>query len=148
MHIKLYLSLLAAAGLAGPASAQEFKPFPRANISATQWSAYFDEVRTKHGSNVQDIDDQKLVVYTDPATTTLYAFTKPGHPAHPAWITRKPEQRNDSTFIAQIGYFAGEEPPFAQLFRAYLALNEKMKEDIKRKQLESIKGRAASEPTR
>jgi hypothetical protein len=147
MHIKLYLSILAVAALAGPVSAQEFKPFPRANISAAQWTAYFDEVRTKHGSNVQDIDDQKLLIYTDAATTTLYAFTKPGHPAHPAWITRKPEQRNDNIFIAQIGYFAGEEPPFAQLFRSYLALNEKMKEDIKRKQPESTKGQAASEPT-
>jgi hypothetical protein len=122
--------------LSAPALAQDFKPFPRANISVAQWQTYFDEVRSKHGANVQDIEDQKLLVYTDLATTTLYAFTKPGHPAHPAWVTRKPEQRNDSIFIAQIGYFAGDEAPFAHLFRAYLALNEKMKEDMKRRQAE------------
>ncbi len=126
--------------MAAPALfAQEFKPFPRANITVAQWQAYFDEVKAKHGANVQDIEDQKLLIYTDTATTTLYAFTKPGHPAHPAWVTRRPEQRNDSIFIAQIGYFAGEEAPFAQLFRAYAALNERMREDIKRRQAESSK---------
>jgi hypothetical protein len=125
---------------AAPSSvAQDFKPFPRANITVAQWQSYFDEVKAKHGANVQDVEDQKLLVYTDSATTTLYAFTKPGHPAHPAWVTRKPEQRNDSIFIAQIGYFAGEEAPFAQLFRAYAALNERMREDIKRRQAESSK---------
>lgn len=148
MHVKLTLFLLAALVPTGPAVAQEFKPFPRANITTAQWQTYFDEVRSKHGPNVQDIDEQKLLIYTDQATTTLYAFTKPGHPAHPAWITRKPEQRNDSIFIAQIGYFAGDEPPFGQLFRAYLALNEKMKEDVKRRRLELSKTQPASEPSR
>jgi hypothetical protein len=113
MNLRFFAALLAALAAAGSAAAQEFKPFPRANITVEQWASYFDEVRSKHGSNVQDIDDQKLIIYTDISTTTLYAFTKPGHPAHPAWITRKPEQRNDNLFIAQIGYFAGQEPPFA-----------------------------------
>lgn len=120
--------------LGSGAHAQEFKPYPRANITEAQWQSYFDEVREKHGATVQDLEDQKLLVYTDRATTTIYGFTKPGHPAHPAWITRKPEQRGDSLFIGQIGYFAGAEPPFAKLFRDYLALNEEMKEEFKRRQ--------------
>lgn len=61
------------------------------------------------------------------------------HPAHPAWIARKPEQCGDSIFIGQIGYFAGAEPPFAKLFREYLALNEKLKEDLKRRREPSDK---------
>jgi hypothetical protein len=130
----LYLVSLTAIHMASAAQAQEFKPYPRANITEAQWQAYFDEVREKHGATVQDIEDQKLLVYTDKATSTIYGFTKPGHAAHPAWIARKPEQRGDAIFIGQIGYFAGAEPAFAKLFREYLALNEKMKEDIKRKQ--------------
>ncbi|HEY0956588.1 MAG TPA: hypothetical protein VGE36_17670 [Roseateles sp.] len=134
MKSPLYSVALTASFLGTGACAQEFKPYPRAHITEDQWQAYFDEVRVKHGATVQDIEDQKLLVYTDKATTTIYGFTKPGHPAHPAWIARKPEQRGDSLFIGQIGYFAGAEPPFAKLFREYLALNEKMKEDIKRRQ--------------
>jgi hypothetical protein len=122
--------------LAERASAQEFKPYPRANITEAQWQRYFDEVREKHGASVQDIGDQKLLVFTDKTTNTIYGFTKEGHPAHPAWITRKLEQRGDELFVGQIGYFAGSEPPFGQLFREYLALNVKMKEDAKRKQQE------------
>lgn len=32
-----------------------------------------------------------------------------------------------------IGYFAGDEPPFTQLYRAYLAVNAKVEEDLKQK---------------
>ena len=113
------------------ASAQEFKPFPRANITEDQWNTYFNEVRMKLTSNVQDIEDQKLLVFTDAAGKTIYAFAKPGHPAHPAWIARKLEQRGDELWIGQIGYFSGAEPPFAQLFRAYIELNDKMRQDFK-----------------
>jgi len=131
------LLLLASAVVLSSAKAQEFKPYPRASITEAQWQSYFDEVREKHGASVQDLDDQKLLVFTDRVTNTIYGFTKPGHPAHPAWIARKPEQRGDSIFIGQIGYFAGAEPPFAKLFREYLALNEKLKEEIKRRQAEA-----------
>jgi hypothetical protein len=131
IFVQIFLSL--------SAHAQEFKPYPRANITVTQWQTYFDEVREKHGDTVQDIEDQRLLVFTDKATTTIYGFTKPGHAAHPAWIARKPEQRGDSLFIGQIGYFAGAEPPFAQLFRDYLELNEKMKAEIKNRQQQGEK---------
>ena len=138
-HVKQLVALSASLALAVCATAQEFKPYPTAHITEAQWQSYFDEVRTNYGATVQDIDDQKLLVYTDTATTTIYGFTKPGHPAHPAWITRKPEQRGDSVYIGQIGYFAGAEPPFAELFREYLALNEKMKEDIERRRQQAGK---------
>ncbi len=148
MPSRYAVALLLTSGVANLALAQDFKPFPRANITTQQWSAYFEEVRTKHGSSVQDLEAQKLLIFTDTSAMTMYAFTKPGHPAHPAWITRKPEQRNDSTYIAQIGYFAGDEAPFAQLFRAYITLNEKMKEDVQRRRADERKGQAASEPSR
>ncbi len=132
MKHRIYLlAFISAYALSFQVIAQEFKPYPRADITVAQWLTYFNEVREKHGTTVQDLDDEKLLVYTDKTTTTIYGFTKPGHPAHPAWITRKPEQRGDSLFIGQIGYFAGSEPPFAKLFRDYLALNERLTEDIK-----------------
>ena len=139
MRSPIYIVTLTAFLLVSGARAQEFKPYPRANITEAQWQSSFDEVREKHGATVQDVEDQKLLVYTDRATSTIYGFTKPGHPAHPAWIARKPEQRGDSLFIGQIGYFAGAEPPFAKLFRDYLALNEKMKEEFKRRQQQGEK---------
>jgi hypothetical protein len=111
---------------------QEFKPYPTADVTPKQWQAYFDEVQFKHGASTQKLDDQKLIVFRDEVTNTVYAFTLRGHQAHPAWITRRPEKRGDSLHMNQIGYFAGAEKPFAELFRAYLSLNDKMIADIKR----------------
>jgi hypothetical protein len=144
--VKLFLALCLVSIVTLNTAAQEYKPYPKASITEAQWQTYFDEVRKKHGSTVQDVEDQKLLVYTDTGTNTVYAFTKRGHSAYPAWIARKPDQRGDSIFIAQIGYFAGAEAPFAQLFREYLALNDKMKEDIKQRQQQSEKQSGSSEP--
>jgi hypothetical protein len=132
--MKRLLSVLFFIAIFGCAQAQEFKPYPRANISEAQWQQYFEEVSQKYGPTAQDLGEQKMVLYKDEVSNTFYAFTKPGHPAHPAWIARKLEPRGNSLGIAQIGYFAGAEPPFAKLFREFSALNEKLKEDANRKQ--------------
>ena len=129
-HDTLTLLLIA---VATSTNAQEFKPYPRANITEAQWQRYFDEVKSKHGSSAQDTERERLVVFHDPATHTSYAFTTPGHPAHPAWITRQVEKMGGEIGIRQIGYFAGPEPPFAALFKAYSELNARMREDFKRK---------------
>jgi hypothetical protein len=60
-----------------------------------------------------------------------WAFTTPGHPAHPAWVTRQPVEDQRGVQIRQIGYFAGNEPEFAKMFKAYLALNDQMREQFK-----------------
>lgn len=78
-------------------------------------------------------------MHTDLATGAIPGFTKPGLPAHPAWIARRLEQRGESIQMRQIGYFAGDERPFADIFREYVALNEKMKEDINRRRQQGKK---------
>jgi hypothetical protein len=104
--------------------ALEFKPFPEAKISEAQWTLYFDEVKKAHGATRRDFLDERLVVFND--TKTHWAFTTLGHPAHPAWIARQPAVDNlGKSHVNQIGYFAGQELPFANLFNSYLALTEK-----------------------
>ncbi len=110
--------------------AQEFKPHPRAGITAEQWQAYFDEVSARHGNDAQDIESEKLMVFFDRTSGTSYAFTKPGHAAHPAWVTRQVRERDGKVGVAQIGYFAGREDEFAKLFRAYQQLNERMRDSF------------------
>jgi len=67
------------------------------------------------------------VSFTDQATHTFYAFTAADHPAHPAWITRQVVEQDGGISIQQIGYFAGEEDPFAALFDDYLALSDELR---------------------
>lgn len=46
----IHSALLAALLLGSGAQAQEFKPFARANITESQWQAYFDEVERSMAS--------------------------------------------------------------------------------------------------
>jgi hypothetical protein len=130
--------LLAAVSLS---AAIEFKPYPVAQITEAQWTSYYEHVRSAHGADRQDFPDQRLIVFHDKAAATSYAFTQPGHAAHPAWITRKIVQRGTDFFVDQIGYFAGQEAPFAILFRQYQALNERMTEQLKQQPAEVTSNR-------
>src|SRR5215207_8585292 len=73
---------------------QEFVPYPNDHITAAEWKSYFNLVATNHAATRFEIPDQHLVTFNDPATGTAYAFTKPGHPAHPAWIARRPFEQD------------------------------------------------------
>jgi hypothetical protein len=112
------------------ALAQEFKPYPRERVTAEQWQDYFDQVRAKYSPATGIPDDVKLTIFMPEGA--LYAFTQPGHPAHPAWITREIFTDSEGFVrLRMIGYFAGSEEEFANLWRQYEELNRQMEEYIK-----------------
>ena len=104
--------------------AQEYQPYPEARITPEQWQSYYELVRSNHGETAREYPEQKLVVFNDASQRMQLAFTMPGHPAHPAWVTRQTIEIDGTVSIQQIGYFAGDEAPFAELFRAYGRLTE------------------------
>ncbi len=116
--------------LASNIYAVEFKPYKSAKITNEQWLKYYDIVSIKHKESVNIVADQFLEIYEDKANKIMIAFTRKGHPAHPAWISRKPVKKDGFINIRTIGYFAGAEPAFAILYKQYLALNQKAKEYI------------------
>lgn len=117
-------------------NAQEYKPYPRARITQDQWQQYFEEVSSKHAASRLELPTELLVVFENTSAHTSYAFTQTGHPAHPAWVTRQVVQDGVGVYVQQIGYFAGDEEPFAKLFRAYQELNAKMRENFQRQSRE------------
>lgn len=78
-----------------------------------------------HGASQREFPAEHLAVYEDRDAGLFWAFTTPGHAAHPAWVTRRVVEQAGEVSTSQIGYFAGDEPAFAKLFNAYLALTEK-----------------------
>ena len=112
------------------AIAQEYKPFPKARITREQWQSYFDQVKSKHQASERQLAEHHLVVFEDPKEMISWAFTTPGHPAHPAWVTRQPAQDSRGVYIKQIGFFAGDEGEFAKLYKGYLAANEAMRHQL------------------
>lgn len=117
---------------ASAALAIEFKPYPTERITETQWADYFAQVKASFGTSMQELPDQRLVLFQDKATATSYAFTASGHPAYPAWITRRIVQEGSNLYVDQVGYFAGQEAPFAVLFQQYKETNMRMIEELKR----------------
>ncbi len=71
-----------------------------------------------------------LVLFEDASSSTYYAFTLPEHPAHPAWITRKLVDRVGEVAMDLIGYFAGDEEPFSELFQDYAELTYQIRSDL------------------
>jgi hypothetical protein len=131
--LRCLVASLAFAIIASAALAIEFKPHPSARITQAQWQSYYDEVRAAHGASAKEFPDQHLVVF-QAATDIIvgYAFTQPGHPAHPAWVARKIWQKEGRWWLDQVGYFAGEEAPFAKLFQQYQELNKRIMESLER----------------
>jgi hypothetical protein len=133
MHKSLAALIMSLGFLAG-ARAQEYMPYPTPRITAGQWESYLAMVKSKFQATEQQLPEQRLIVFRDDSTRTQYSFTTKDHPAHPAWITRQIVKANGDVNIRQIGYFAGSEVEFAELFRAYLDLNTRMRQRLLQQQ--------------
>jgi hypothetical protein len=132
-RLRRYLGLLTALGMlcAIATRAQEFKPYPDAKITVAQWQTYLDLVREKVGSSERSFPAQHLETYTNESTRTVYAFTEPGHPAHPAWVTRRVVEDKKGVSMEQTGFFAGHEPAFAKMFADYQQMNERINTNLR-----------------
>jgi hypothetical protein len=128
VRLRRYVGLLIAIGMLSviAANAQEFKPYPDAKVTVAQWQAYLDLVREKVGSSKRSFPAQHLETYSNEATRTVYAFTELGHPAHPAWITRRVVEDKKGVSMEQAGFFAGDEPAFAKMFAEYQRMHERI----------------------
>ena len=98
-----------------------YAPFAEAKVSPAQVEQYRTAVHKAFGSSLRAFPAEHLEVLHSPDLVLHFAFTTPGHPAHPAWITRRVADGS----VNQIGYFAGDEPPFAELFQAYRELTNR-----------------------
>ena len=110
--------------------AATWKPYPEAQITTEQWQEYFDSVVAEFGDTRDEIAEARLILFTDELTSTFYAFTADDHPAHPAWITRRLVEQDGAISIEQIGFFAGDEQSFADLFDDYIALSDQVQQEM------------------
>lgn len=133
MQLLVRLIVLAFGLSAIPALAQEYQPYPSPRITPEQWAKYGETVRQYHGASLELFKDKQLVAFSDPRTRTFWVFTLKEHPAHPAWITRQMYEEEGVVRVRQIGYFAGSEEEFANLFSEYQKRNEELKEDVERR---------------
>jgi len=110
--------------------AATYKPHEDSKITPEQWQEYYDSVQSEFGETREEVPDAMLVLFEDASSSTYYAFTLPEHPAHPAWITRKLVDRDGEVAMDLIGYFAGDEEPFSELFQDYAELTYQIRSDL------------------
>jgi len=131
MKIRNYNRLMLVACLfATQLLAATYNPYEDSKITPEQWQTYYDTVQSEFGETREEVTDAMLLLFEDASSSTYYAFTLPGHPAHPAWITRKLVERDGDVAMDQIGYFAGEEEPFSELFQDYAELTYQIRSDL------------------
>ena len=109
--------------------AATYRPYEDSKITPEQWQEYYDIVQSEFGETKEEVSGAMLVLFEDASSSTFYAFTLPEHPAHPAWITRKLVASDGDVAMEQIGFYAGEEEPFSELFQDYAELTYQIKSD-------------------
>ncbi len=129
IHTNIRLMLLTCV-FATPLLAATYKPYEDSEITLAQWQEYYDIVQSEFGETEQEVSDAMLVFFEDTSSSTYYAFTLPEHPAHPAWVTRKLVDRDGDVSMELIGYYAGDEEPFSELFQDYTELSYQIQSDL------------------
>jgi hypothetical protein len=124
------LLLLFLIGMSNAAFGQEERRFPQARISVEQWQTYFDEARSKPGSQSREVREFTIIEVRD--ELELFVFTKPVHPAHPAAIHRRIFNKDGAFYVTTNGYYAGSQAAFDPLFAWYKQADVKMREEIER----------------
>ena len=123
-------ALLIACLFAAQLLAATYNAYEDSKITAEQWQEYYDTVQSEFGETREETGDAMLVLFEDASSSTYYAFTLPEHPAHPAWIARKLVDREGEVAMDLIGFFAGDEEPFSELFRDYAELTYQIRSDL------------------
>jgi hypothetical protein len=112
------------------AAAQQFRPYAEPQITPAQWDDYYNQVATKFSKTLRELEADNLQMFFNETTFVTYTFTKVGHPAHPAWITRLVVATTDKVTISQLGFYAGSEQEYKKLFDSFNDLNERLKASI------------------
>ena len=80
-------------------------------VTAAQWSKMLVDVKSQPGMKCQDRENNQLICdVTSPPT--IWVFTRPGHPAHPAATKGVMIFRDSVVDIDRTGYYAGDRSAF------------------------------------
>jgi hypothetical protein len=85
--------------------------FPQQQITLAEWQAYLDEVTSLPGVVCKDTQRHEVSCVAE-SLKSVWVFTAPGHPAHPAVSTGVLVVTANAAAILSRGYYAGNESAF------------------------------------
>jgi hypothetical protein len=113
------------------AFAQDTRGKAISGIGYPSVASALDGLRAKNGVNISV--QSGWTVIEDRSTLSLWSFTPPGHPAHPAAIHRKVIQEGDNFFMQMNVLCEAAKPACDALVSEFEKLNQRMTEDMKRR---------------
>ena len=115
--------VLAAGCVAEGAAPKEKIGEPRPTV----WDRIWDEVTAKSGAEVDILRGSPVVQVTVPEERTIYTFTKPPHPAHPAVVKRVLVEESGAVSVATEGWAAGSEEAFQHWLETFADQDEALR---------------------
>jgi hypothetical protein len=110
--------------------AQAFRPYKDSQILPSQWQSYYEAVSGKFAGTLRDLDKDHLQLYFDSVTGITYTFTKPSHPAHPAWVSRIIVVVDGKYAANQAGFYAGSQLEYNLLYATIAEINERLRKGL------------------
>jgi hypothetical protein len=102
--------------------------FPSAHITIDEWHTFSNEVTAVSDVRCRDIASNQYQCDSQ-LQSTIWIFTRPGHPAHPA-VTRAILLSNGSMVrIDRSGHYAGSELAFRTWMNHFVDLDKKQLQD-------------------
>src|SRR5690349_22725517 len=127
MKIRAYvLGFLALATMCAPADAQEARP--ESGIGYPSVAAALAALRAR--SDVIINEQGGWTIVNDSPNKTIWSFTPPGHPAHPAAVKRVDVERDSAVYIDMSALCGAEKRACDQLVEDFKALNQQMTQAI------------------
>ena len=100
--------------------------FPTAQISVDQWSAYLAQVKALPDARCKDAPSNQYIC-DSASQTTIWVFTREGHPAHPA-VSRgimvfQQTVQGATVGIDRSGHYAGDRAAFDAWMKEFARLD-------------------------
>lgn len=138
MRVFIILSLLLAACASGPSSPlPKSGPIPEARHSTIGYATVNEALtalRSKPGTEFRDTRGWTVVKDREGTTQVLWSFTPEDHPAHPAVAKREVFEKDGAVWLNLKVHCEASKAACDQFVRDFDALNQKVREDVRREQ--------------
>ena len=118
--------------MSGTTIATDLRPYEQKKITAAEWHSYHTMIASSLASSRRLNKSTQLESFTDSKTKSSIVFTTEEHAAHPAWVTTVITTENNTLSIEVIGYYAGDQAAFNELFTLYEVMADRMRLKFKK----------------
>jgi hypothetical protein len=127
--MRVLSALIFAAAFANVAVAQDATSKTASDREYATVAIALEALRAKSGVKISDLSGWTVI--EDRSTLSLWSFTPPSHPAHPAAIHRKVIQEGNNIFVKMHVLCEAPKPACDKVVADFQSLNQQVRKDMK-----------------